>query len=69
MVDKDKVIHQREINIAEELPDIYILRDGVSENEKIVLEGIRKVRDNEKIGEFKYEDPKVVIRNLKVYVE
>lgn len=69
VVDKDNVIHQREINIAEEMPDIYILKDGVSADEKIVLEGIRKVRDNEKIGEYKYEDPKVVIRNLKVYVE
>lgn len=69
VVDKDNVIHQREITIAEELPDIYILKDGLSENERIVLEGIRKVRDQEKIGEFKYEDPKTVIRNLKVYVE
>lgn len=69
VVDKDNVIHQREITIAEEMPDIYIIKDGVSANEKIVLEGIRKVKDQDKIDEFKYEDPKVVIRNLKVYVE
>lgn len=69
VVDKDNVIHQREITIAEEMPDIYIIKDGVSAEEKIVLEGIRKVKDQDKIAEFKYEDPNVVIRNLKVYVE
>jgi membrane fusion protein, multidrug efflux system len=69
VVDKDNVIQQREITIAEEMPDIYIIKDGLSENDKIVLEGIRKVKNQDKIGEYKYEDPKVVIRNLKVYVE
>ncbi|HTE30837.1 MAG TPA: efflux RND transporter periplasmic adaptor subunit [Chryseolinea sp.] len=69
VVGKDNVIQQREITIAAEMPDLYIIKDGVSENDKIVLEGIRKVRDKDKIGEFEYVDPKVVIPNLKVYVE
>jgi membrane fusion protein, multidrug efflux system len=69
VVDKDHVIQQREITIAEEMPDLYIVKDGVSEHDKIVLEGIRKVRDKDKIGAYEYRDPKVVIPNLKVYVE
>jgi membrane fusion protein (multidrug efflux system) len=69
VVDKEKVVHQREIAIAAEMPDLYILKGGISENERIVLEGIRKVKDNDKLGEFEYNDPKVVIRHLKVYVE
>jgi membrane fusion protein (multidrug efflux system) len=68
-VDKDNVIQQREIIIEAEMPDLYIIREGESENDRIVLEGIRKVRDQEKIGEYEYRDPKVVIPNLKVYVE
>lgn len=68
VIDKNNVVHQREINIASELPDIYILKDGVSDGERIVLEGIRKVKDGDKI-EYKYEDPKVVIPHLRVYVE
>jgi membrane fusion protein, multidrug efflux system len=68
-VDKDNVIHQKEITIAEEMPDLYIIQDGITENDRIVLEGIRKVRDKDKIGEYEYADPKVVIPNLKVYVE
>lgn len=69
VVGKDNVVHQKEINIMGEIPDLYIIKDGVTEHEKIVLEGIRKVKDNDKITEYKYIDPKVVIPNLKVYVE
>ncbi len=67
-VDKNNVVHSREINIASEMPDIYVLKDGLNENERIMLEGIRKVKDGDKIT-YEYEDPKKVISNLKVYVE
>ncbi len=68
VVDKNNVVHSREVNIASEIPDLYILKNGVTENERILLEGIRKVKDNEKIT-YKYEDPKTVLPKLKVYVE
>jgi membrane fusion protein (multidrug efflux system) len=69
VVDKDKVVHQREINIAAEMPDLYVIKDGVSAEEQIMLEGIRKVRDNDKIEKFTYDDPKEVLKHLNVYVE
>jgi membrane fusion protein (multidrug efflux system) len=69
VVDKEKVVHQTEIAIAAEMPDLYILKGGISENERIVLEGIRKVKDNDKLEEYEYRDPKGVISHLKVYVE
>ena len=69
VVNKDKVIEQREIIIGAEMPDLYAIKEGISESDKIVLEGIRKVKDKEKIEEFEYLDPKVVIPKLKVYVE
>lgn len=68
VVGKDNVVHQKEITIASELPDIYVIKDGVNANERILLEGIRKVKDGDKIA-YEYEDPKTVIPNLKVYVE
>lgn len=69
VVDKDNIIRQREITISAELPDLYVIASGLSENDKIMLEGIRKVRDEEKIGEYKFEDMKSVLPRLKVYVE
>jgi membrane fusion protein, multidrug efflux system len=68
VVGKNNVVTQREITVGSELPDIYVVKDGLSENERIVLEGIRKVKDGDKIS-YEYEDPKTVIPNLKVYVE
>jgi membrane fusion protein, multidrug efflux system len=68
VVDKDNVVHAREVSIASEMPDLYVIKSGLNENEKILLEGIRKVKDNDKI-QYKYEDPNTVIPNLKVYVE
>ncbi|HRG01466.1 MAG TPA: efflux RND transporter periplasmic adaptor subunit [Bacteroidia bacterium] len=68
VVDKNNVVHSKEITIASEMPDLYIIKDGVNENDKILLEGIRKVKDNDKIT-FTYEDPKSVLPKLKVYVE
>lgn len=67
VVDKNMVVHQREINVISELPDLYVVKN-ISEKDKILLEGIRKVKDGDKIN-YTFEDPKKVISNLKVYVE
>jgi len=68
VVDKQNIVHSREITIASEIPDLYILKDGLNENERILLEGIRKVKDNDKIT-YEYEDPQTALSKLKVYVE
>ena len=68
VVDKNNVVHSSEITIASEMPDLYIVKNGITENDKILLEGIRKVKDNDKIA-FDYEKPESVLPNLKVYVE
>jgi membrane fusion protein, multidrug efflux system len=69
VVDEQNVVHQREISVAAELPDLYIISSGVNATDKIVLEGIRKVRDNNKITSYEYQEPKEVLAHLKVYVE
>ncbi|HKC66862.1 MAG TPA: efflux RND transporter periplasmic adaptor subunit [Bacteroidia bacterium] len=68
VVGKDNVVKQREVVIGGEMPDLYVIKSGVTENERIMLEGIRKVKDGDKI-EYKYEDPKTVLPRLKVYAE
>ena len=45
-----------------------MITKGLNEKERILLEGIRKVKDNDKIT-YEYEDPKTVLPKLKVYVE
>jgi membrane fusion protein (multidrug efflux system) len=68
VVDSKNVVHQREVNIASEMPDLYVIKSGISANDKILLEGLRKVKDGDKV-DYAYRDPKAVIPHLKVYSE
>jgi membrane fusion protein (multidrug efflux system) len=49
VVDKDDVAHRREIVIQDEMDDMFVIKDGVGVGDRIVLEGIRQVRDGEKV--------------------
>lgn len=69
VVGKDNVIHSREISIVTEMPDIYVIKGGVKPTDRIIYEGIRKVKDGDKIAAYTYKDAKTVINGLKVYVE
>jgi membrane fusion protein (multidrug efflux system) len=68
VVDQENVVHQREISIAASMPDLYVVKGGLQPGDRIMLEGIRKVRDGDKI-EFEFQDPAEVIKHLKVYTE
>jgi len=68
VVDKNNVVHSREISIDSEMPDLYVVKKGVTEKERILLEGIRKVKDQDHIT-YTYQRPTDVLKNLKVYVE
>ena len=68
VVDKDKVAHQREIEVKNELEDLYVVKEGLSVKDTIVLEGILQVRDGEKV-EFEDRNPEQVVANLKFHAE
>lgn len=68
VLDKDNVVHQREIGIQNELEDIFVIDKGVDVNDKIVLEGIRQIHDGEKV-EFEFRQPEEVMKNQKVHAE
>lgn len=68
VVDQYNKVASREITISDEMEDLYVISDGLAENDKILLEGLRKVRDDDQIA-FEYREPDAVIANLKVYAE
>ncbi|MGS2741038.1 efflux RND transporter periplasmic adaptor subunit [Sinomicrobium sp. M5D2P17] len=68
VIDNDGRVKQREIAIKAELPHLFIVDKGLSVNDKILLEGIRMVKDGEKIA-YKVEEPKKVMANLDMYAE
>ena len=56
VVDKDDVVHQREIVVQNELEDIFVIKNGLGVDDKIVLEGVRQVRDGDKV-EYEFRPP------------
>ena len=68
VVDENNIVHQRDIVIQSEKDDIYLIKEGLDVNDKIILEGIRQVRDGDKV-EFEFEAPEKVLSNLKYHAE
>ncbi|MES2828247.1 MAG: efflux RND transporter periplasmic adaptor subunit [Bacteroidota bacterium] len=68
VVDKAGKVKSRNITISSEMPDLYVVGTGLSENDKILLEGVQKVKEDDKI-EFDYLAPKKVISNLRLKAE
>lgn len=68
VVDKDNAVKSREITVGAEMEDLYVVTSGLAETDKILLEGLRKVKDNDKIS-FNYEEPRTVIGRLKLPAE
>ncbi len=68
VVDKNNSVKSREIQISGELPDLYVVKEGLSQNEKILLDGIQNVKDNDKI-EYTYQKPEYVLHHLKLKAE
>jgi membrane fusion protein (multidrug efflux system) len=57
VVDKDDVAHRREIVVQNEVDDIFVIKKGVGVGDRIVLGGLRQVRDGEKV-EYDFLPPK-----------
>ncbi len=68
VVDEDHLVHQREISILAEQEDIFILREGLQPGEKIIFEGIRQVRDGDRV-QYEFRDPEDVLAQLKFHAE
>lgn len=62
------IVHQREIEVLSESDDIYLIKKGLDVNDRIVLEGIRQVRDGDRI-EYDYLAPAEALKNLKYHAE
>ncbi|MEO8269762.1 MAG: efflux RND transporter periplasmic adaptor subunit [Aureliella sp.] len=68
VVGDDDVVHQREITIKKEMDDIYLIESGIDVNDKILFEGLRQVRDGEKV-EYEYRAPEEILEHLKFHAE
>lgn len=68
VVDEDDVAHQREIVVQNVIEDLFVIKEGVGVDDRIVLEGIRQIRDGEKV-ECEDRRPEEVVAQLKYHAE
>lgn len=67
-IDQEGLVRSQPISVSAELPDVYVISDGLKDNDRFVLEGLRKVRDGRKI-KTEYQEPKKVLAGLQVPAE
>lgn len=68
VIDKDNTVKSREITVGAEMPHLYAVTSGLSEEDKFMLEGLRLVRENDKIV-TEYEEPASALSHLELYAE
>lgn len=76
VVGSDDVVHQRLITVEHELDDIFVIKKeldvkdkkGLDAKDKFVFEGVREVRDGDKV-EYELRPPDEVLANQKNHAE
>ncbi len=68
VVDKNNTVHSREIEITGELPDVYVVKSGLAATDKILLEGVQRVKEDDHI-QYNYRNPADAISSLKLKAE
>jgi membrane fusion protein (multidrug efflux system) len=62
------VVRSQAITIAGEMPDLYIVSGGLSLTDKILVDGVQKVKDDDKIN-TEYRAPREIISKLQLKAE
>ena len=68
VVNKEEKLEQRLINIEAEIPHLFIVKDGLKNDDKFLLEGLRKVHAGEEV-KIDLRPPKKVRSELELYTE
>jgi membrane fusion protein (multidrug efflux system) len=69
VVDKDDIVRQREIVVDHELDDVFAIRSGLEETDRIILEGVAQVHDGQKLERYEFRPAAVALANLKYHAE
>lgn len=68
VVNKQNKLEQRLITLAAELPHVFIVKNGLKETDKILIEGLRKVHNGQKI-DISFQSPEKVLSQLELHAE
>ncbi len=65
VVDKNGVVKSRPITIKGAMADLFVIESGLEAEDRILLEGVQKVKDDDKIT-YEYKAPREVMASLKL---
>jgi membrane fusion protein (multidrug efflux system) len=68
VIDTTNRVHARLITVKGRLPDLFIVGSGLTVNDRILLEGVQKVRDDDVIR-FTMKEPRDVLASLRLKAE
>ena len=68
VVNKDNVVHQREIEVQIEKDEFFVISEGLIANDKIIVDGIRHVHDHEQVN-CEFHKPEEFLPNVKKHAE
>jgi membrane fusion protein (multidrug efflux system) len=63
VIDENNRVKTRQITVGQEMPHVYIVTKGLSVKDKILLEGLRKVKNNEQIH-YDFVNPQKILLDL-----
>lgn len=63
VVDKDGVLQTREIIVSTEIPHLYAVSHGLNNSDKVLVDGLRKVKNGQKI-KYSFMDFHTVLKDL-----
>ena len=68
VIDEDSVLHTTRVGIGPELQHLFVVNSGLKQDDRILLEGLRKVKDKDKV-DFEFTPPDSVMKHLDLYAE
>src|SRR6478735_5333621 len=68
VIDKNNIVKSKNITVIGQLPDLYVVESGLSDGDRILLEGVQKVKDDDKIT-YEFLAPQEVISHLRLKAE
>ena len=65
VVDANNVVKAKNIKIKQKLSNLYVVESGIIATDKILLDGLQSVKEDDKI-KSKFEAPQQVIKKLQL---
>jgi membrane fusion protein (multidrug efflux system) len=65
VVDDKNIIRSRNITIKQKMPNLYAVESGLAETDKILLEGLQSVKEDDKIQSSFIPAKQVIVQSIK----